>query len=69
MRMLGAAGTSSLLVPQLTRAAPKLSPPVERLVRFPEKTELILLTDRPPQLETPLHYFSQDITPNEAFFV
>jgi sulfite dehydrogenase (cytochrome) subunit A len=39
------------------------------LVRFPEKTELILLTDRPPQLETPLHYFRQDLTPNEAFFV
>ena len=39
------------------------------LARFPEKTELILLTDRPPQLETPLHYFRQDLTPNEAFFV
>jgi DMSO/TMAO reductase YedYZ molybdopterin-dependent catalytic subunit len=39
------------------------------LVRFPEKTELIFLTDRPPQLETPLHYFRQDLTPNEAFFV
>lgn len=39
------------------------------LVRFPEKSELILLTDRPPQLETPLHYFRQDLTPNEAFFV
>src|SRR5713101_5487965 len=39
------------------------------LARFPEKTELILLTDRPPQLETPIHYFRQDLTPNEAFFV
>jgi DMSO/TMAO reductase YedYZ molybdopterin-dependent catalytic subunit len=39
------------------------------LVRFPEKTDLILLTDRPPQLETPPHYFLQDITPNDAFFV
>src|SRR6201998_4106884 len=39
------------------------------LARFPEKTEMILLTDRPPQLETPLHYFRQDLTPNEAFFV
>ena len=28
-----------------------------KLVRFPEKTDLILLTSRPPQLETPLHYF------------
>src|ERR1700686_3610264 len=39
------------------------------LIRFPEKTEMIFLTDRPPQLETPIHYFRQDLTPNEAFFV
>src|SRR6266542_5232787 len=29
------------------------------LVRYPEKTELILLTSRPPQLETPMKYFDQ----------
>jgi sulfite dehydrogenase (cytochrome) subunit A len=40
-----------------------------RMVRFPEKREMILLTDRAPQLETPLHYFRQDLTPNDAFFV
>ena len=40
-----------------------------RLVTFPEKTELILLTSRPPQLETPLHYFKHAVTPNEALFV
>jgi len=45
-----------------------LSGPPE-LARFPEKTEMILLTDRPPQLETPIRYFRQDLTPNEAFFV
>jgi sulfite dehydrogenase (cytochrome) subunit A len=39
------------------------------LVRYPEKTELILLTDRPPQLETPLRHFRTDLTPNDAFFV
>jgi DMSO/TMAO reductase YedYZ molybdopterin-dependent catalytic subunit len=39
------------------------------LVKFPEKTDLILLTDRPPNLETPLKYFRDDITSNEAFFV
>src|SRR6266403_693633 len=39
------------------------------LVRYPEKTELILLTSRPPQLETPMKYFDRAITPNEAFFV
>ena len=43
--------------------------PQRRLTRFPEKADLYLLTDRPPQLETPLHYFRQDLTPNEAFFV
>jgi len=43
--------------------------PVVRTARFPEKTDLILLADRPPNLETPLKYFKEDITPNEAFFV
>lgn len=40
-----------------------------KLVRFPEKTDMILLTSRPPQLETPLHYFKEPITPNNAVFV
>src|SRR5450755_1642537 len=40
-----------------------------QMARYPQKTELILLTDRPPQLETPLHYFQTDLTPNDAFFV
>ncbi len=39
------------------------------LAQFPGKAPLILLTDRPPQLETPLHYFREDLTPNEAHFV
>jgi sulfite dehydrogenase (cytochrome) subunit A len=39
------------------------------LVRYPEKTDLILLTSRPPQLETPMTYFDRAITPNDAFFV
>src|ERR1700758_2561269 len=39
------------------------------LVRYPEKTDLILLTSRPPQLETPLKYFETAITPNDAFYV
>jgi len=39
------------------------------LVRFPGKVPMILLTDRPPQLETPLQYFFSDLTPNDAFFV
>jgi sulfite dehydrogenase len=40
-----------------------------KMVRFPEKTDLILLTSRPPQLETPLSYFSKMITPNDELFV
>src|SRR5260370_686561 len=39
------------------------------LVRYPGKTDLILLTSRPPQLETPLKYFENAITPNDAFYV
>ncbi|MCL5024249.1 MAG: molybdopterin-dependent oxidoreductase [Nitrospirae bacterium] len=41
----------------------------KRLAKFPEKTDMILLTSRPPQLETPLHYFKEMITPNDAVFV
>jgi DMSO/TMAO reductase YedYZ molybdopterin-dependent catalytic subunit len=39
------------------------------LVTEPEKAPLILLTDRPVQLETPRHYFLNPFTPNEAFYV
>lgn len=41
-----------------------------RLVAFPQKRPLILLTARPPQLETPFAIFNDGIlTPNDAFFV
>lgn len=41
-----------------------------RLVKFPQKRPLILLTSRPPQLETPFSVFNESIlTPNDAFFV
>ena len=40
------------------------------LVAFPEKRPLIVLTSRPPQLETPFEIFNESIlTPNDAFFV
>src|SRR5229473_2419078 len=35
----------------------------------PQKTPLILLTDRPVQVETPRHYFRTIFTANEAFCV
>ena len=41
-----------------------------QLVRFPQKRPLILLTTRPPQLETPFAVFNEGVfTPNDAFFV
>jgi DMSO/TMAO reductase YedYZ molybdopterin-dependent catalytic subunit len=39
------------------------------IVTEPQKAPLILLTDRPVQLETPRHYFATAFTPNEAFYV
>jgi DMSO/TMAO reductase YedYZ molybdopterin-dependent catalytic subunit len=35
----------------------------------PQKAPLLLLTDRPVQLETPRRYFSTAFTPNDAFYV
>ena len=41
-----------------------------QLVAYPEKRPLIVLTSRPPQLETPFDVFNEGIiTPNDAFFV
>ncbi len=40
------------------------------LVKYPQKRPLIVLTERPPQLETPFSVFNEGvITPNDAFFV
>src|SRR5215472_13670200 len=37
---------------------------------FPQKGQMILLTTRPPQLETPFSVFNEGIlTPNDRFFV
>lgn len=41
-----------------------------QLVAFPQKRPLIVLTSRPPQLETPFSVFNEGmLTPNDAFFV
>ncbi len=41
-----------------------------QLVKFPQKRPLLLLTTRPPQLETPFAVFNEGVfTPNDAFFV
>jgi sulfite dehydrogenase (cytochrome) subunit A len=40
------------------------------LIAFPQKRPLMVLTPRPPQLETPFAVFDQGVfTPNDAFFV
>ena len=39
------------------------------IATYPQKAPLVLLTDRPVQLETPRNYFLTPITPNSAFYV
>ena len=58
----------------LARAAATVDLPIvnghRKLVAYPEKRPLIVLTSRPPQLETPWSVFNEGlITPNDAFFV
>ncbi|MFM9944289.1 MAG: molybdopterin-dependent oxidoreductase [Bacteroidia bacterium] len=47
----------------------KLKNTETQLVTAPGKKEMLLITDRPPNLETPLKYFLLDFTPNDVFFV
>src|SRR5216117_1819683 len=64
-----AAGGTTLALGEETITLP-FSNGQRSLVKFPQKRPLILLTTRPPQLETPFSVFNQDIlTPNDAFFV
>jgi sulfite dehydrogenase len=71
MASVGAGLLGSRLLDGLARAAESenLLLAGRPLVRYPGKTDLILLTSRPPQLETPIKYFENAITPNEAFYV
>jgi len=39
------------------------------VVTYPQKFPLVLLTDRPVQLETPRYFFQTPFTPNGAFYV
>jgi sulfite dehydrogenase len=74
----GASSAASLGMGPLARAATAASSTTElpfanghrNLVAYPEKRPLIVLTSRPPQLETPFEVFNGGpITPNDAFFV
>ena len=68
-------GLSALGEPSVRAASPKnIELPFSRgqrpLVAFPEKRPLMVMTTRPPQLETPFPVFNEDVfTPNDAFFV
>jgi DMSO/TMAO reductase YedYZ molybdopterin-dependent catalytic subunit len=72
-RLLAGAGLSVLGRAALAQAASVELPFVNgrrNLLAFPEKRPLIVLTSRPPQLETPFEVFNEGIvTPNDAFFV
>ena len=73
LRLLGAAGAASALLPRLSALAAEpgwtASEADRELIQFPGKGELVLRADRPPELETPLRWFQQDITPNDVFYV
>ncbi|MDT7042377.1 molybdopterin-dependent oxidoreductase [Candidatus Nitronereus thalassa] len=71
-----ALGAVGLINPKSLMAseAPYVDLPFARgrrpLVAFPQKRPLMVMTTRPPQLETPFHIFNEHIfTPNDAFFV
>lgn len=71
--LLAAGGEWAGSLSRLT-AAEKAILPFENgmrdLVAFPGKRPLLVLTTRPPQLETPFAVFNEGlITPNDAFFV
>ena len=53
----------------LTPGTPDGLASVARLEALPGKKPLIKLSYRPPNYETPLEYFNDVLTPNDAFFV
>ncbi len=71
--MAGAAALGNFTTAAMA-AATGVELPVEngrrQLLAYPEKRPLIVLTSRPPQLETPFEVFNEGLlTPNDAFFV
>jgi DMSO/TMAO reductase YedYZ molybdopterin-dependent catalytic subunit len=66
----GLSALSRLALAQATTVDLPIANGRRNLVAFPEKRPLIVLTSRPPQLETPFEVFNEGIvTPNDAFFV
>jgi DMSO/TMAO reductase YedYZ molybdopterin-dependent catalytic subunit len=78
-RFIAGSGAAAFgtLAPWPLRAAPALGPAglpagaleSASLETLPGKVPLIKKTWRPPNFETPTHYFNEAFTPNEAFFV
>jgi sulfite dehydrogenase len=72
-RLLAAAGLGTLTRSAFAQVATVELPMINgrrNLAAYPEKRALIVLTSRPPQLETPFEVFDEGlITPNDAFFV
>ena len=73
---VAAAGLSAIMPRLATAAGAQVSPGVPAgvtasavLDALPGKKPLIKLSYRPPNYETPLQYFNQVLTPNDAFFV
>jgi len=76
LRALGAMAATGLVGPamQARAATGRVVLPFQNgerdLIAFPQKRPLIVLTTRPPQLETPFSVFREGLlTPNDAFFV
>src|SRR5947209_1285939 len=74
LKISGATGLAALAFDPITSLAEEISLPfangARQLAKFPQKRPLILLTSRPPQLETPFSVFNEGLlTPNDAFFV
>lgn len=66
---LGGASLARASAAEPTVALP-LANGVRELVAFPQKRPLLVLTPRPPQLETPFAVFDDGVfTPNDAFYV
>lgn len=74
LRSAGTLGAALASAPLQALATKEINLPFENgqreLVAYPQKRPLIVLTSRPPQLETPFSVFNESvITPNDAFFV
>ena len=74
LRTTGSLGAALASAPLNALAVAEIDLPFangrRELVAYPQKRPLILLTSRPPQLETPFSVYNESIiTPNDAFFV